>query len=348
MKKHLFTPLLGLLISLSCFAQQPFKDYGYEVKISTLSKGKYIEDFTTDSLVQVGTIIMNRVTGKIVSFVEYDTTHSEATLDPQLISRWMSPDPLAEEFYSWSPYNFVFNNPIRYNDPDGRAPNDPLKPFTRADLSRLGDNAGLMGGSLIQRNRIIGQNFEQDVLHAGNLGKNGQQFGSLRRQREYGISTVIPDHVSSSYNTKGETFANSTFVEVKATGRVSRSSSKGQTLGLINALTQSPAALAGAVPALVLITTADTKVGNSTISEANNSKVAVFQIKTFTDKDGNLTFGNPSLLTNPTVVNDDGSEVIVPTTFLFPGGNDVQPSVTIDRGTSINPADPDQINFNMR
>src|SRR5699024_1832092 len=38
--------------------------------------------------------------------------------------RWLSPDPLAEEFPEWSPYNFAKNNPIRYVDPDGRAPVD--------------------------------------------------------------------------------------------------------------------------------------------------------------------------------------------------------------------------------
>lgn len=36
--------------------------------------------------------------------------------------RWWSPDPLVEEFYDQSPYNFSFNNPVRYNDPKGDCP----------------------------------------------------------------------------------------------------------------------------------------------------------------------------------------------------------------------------------
>ena len=42
--------------------------------------------------------------------------------DPS-IARWSAVDPLAEEFSSWSPYNYVFSNPVFFVDPDGMAPN---------------------------------------------------------------------------------------------------------------------------------------------------------------------------------------------------------------------------------
>ena len=38
------------------------------------------------------------------------------------IGRFLSVDPLAADFASWSPYNYVLGNPIMLIDPDGRAP----------------------------------------------------------------------------------------------------------------------------------------------------------------------------------------------------------------------------------
>lgn len=36
--------------------------------------------------------------------------------------RFLSPDPLFEQFDSWAPYHFAFNNPVMYSDPSGLAP----------------------------------------------------------------------------------------------------------------------------------------------------------------------------------------------------------------------------------
>lgn len=105
-------------------AGNPFKEFGYKPKIATLSKGKYLEFHDLDSIVKIGSFTYHVKKKSINSYFKSETKYSEATLRPEIVSRWFSPDPLSEEFPSWSPYNFTMNNPIRFIDPDGRAPMD--------------------------------------------------------------------------------------------------------------------------------------------------------------------------------------------------------------------------------
>ena len=42
------------------------------------------------------------------------------------IGRFTTIDPLAEEFANWSPFSYSFNNPVRFTDPDGAAPEDNI------------------------------------------------------------------------------------------------------------------------------------------------------------------------------------------------------------------------------
>lgn len=127
-RKILFICLLSIFY-LTANAQKEYNPYapiGKKGKIVTLSKGKYVETFDTDTLQRIGSVILNIRTREVVILLNTDSLYGIYS-DNSSSSRWYSIDPKADEFTSYSPYNFVMNNPLRFVDPDGQAPQDWIR-----------------------------------------------------------------------------------------------------------------------------------------------------------------------------------------------------------------------------
>ena len=61
------------------------------------------------------------------------------------IARWNAVDPLADSYYSFSPYNYVLNNPIGLIDPNGMfaaPPNEYVKDKQTGDLVKISNKGG--------------------------------------------------------------------------------------------------------------------------------------------------------------------------------------------------------------
>lgn len=143
----------------------PFAKYGVYPKIATLSKGKYLEFHDTDSIVVIGSVRFNTKRDNIIEVREVDLSDPDAQPIGDTHGRWMSPDPLSEEFPSWSPYNYALNNPLRNVDPTGLAPEDWIKDGNRIFFdpavtgtaqaqAKYGENALAIEGYHVTKNGI--------------------------------------------------------------------------------------------------------------------------------------------------------------------------------------------------
>jgi len=171
----------------------PFAKYGVYPKIATLSKGKYLEFHDTDSIVVIGSIRYNTKKGNIIEVREIDLSDPDAQPIGDTHGRWMSPDPLSEEFSSWSPYHYAYNNPINAIDPDGRE--SKWIPTIEFDKNKSGQ---LTGGHLaLQMEKgdtaeTLAKTLNIDQKQADKL------FAGMQKSGETSID--VPESIASPIN----------------------------------------------------------------------------------------------------------------------------------------------------
>jgi len=128
------------------------------------------------------------------------------------INRWMSVDSLADVMPSWSPYTFVFDNPLSFIHPDGRIPYPitirSFAPFNYFGGGFHGDgsNRGFSTSSIATARVHQRINFDTDKTHLKTNVWSSPSSHRLLPGMITGSPTVSIDNFSIANNADSKTF----------------------------------------------------------------------------------------------------------------------------------------------
>ncbi len=129
--------------------------------------------------------------------------HRRHSREEKCVQGFMTVDPLAESFPSWSPYNFTMNNPLRFVDPDGRAPQDIILPkgtSTKDTYTILGNLQKLTDDKLVYSTQKDGS----IRIKIASLGTGNKTAGTrlIRRLNSSDKTVTISVGAAGSGNTE--------------------------------------------------------------------------------------------------------------------------------------------------
>ena len=194
--------------------------------------------------------------------------------DPAL-GRWINIDPLAEISSRWSPYNYTYNNPMYFVDPDGmQAVGDPIKKVL------LSSSAGNMKTISISNNFLIlppssknfsGSSTQTSVMQDNNSTDNNMSskiLGVKSEEFTHSISISQTKRDGQYYNDKG--------------GKVDNISDASKLV--VSEYTR--------IETISLNGAAGTKVNNSAINVSESISTTTYKTHLSDDGNGSLEFVN--------------------------------------------------------
>jgi hypothetical protein len=133
--------------------------------------------------------------------LQLEVVYKSSNQNSKSVQECMSVDPLANEFTSWSSYNYCLGNPIIFTDPDGRS----ASPIYDRNGELLGtDDQGLKGDAIIMKKEEFVQGMEHEEALTKQLGFKGlnnaaaetkfaESFESLSSRPDYNGSITLPE-----------------------------------------------------------------------------------------------------------------------------------------------------------